>query len=113
MAQLLRAIYPPEHASRLSDRAGEPYRPSNGTEGDIFAAAWCSDCRKRPRCRIPLRAMAHDISERGYPHQWRYGGDGQPICTAHDNGPPPPRRARPCRRTGDLFGQMPEVRHVG
>ena len=35
------AIYTDTLARLLVKRAGEKYRPSNGTEGECFFAAWC------------------------------------------------------------------------
>lgn len=82
-------IYPDDLASRLKDRVGKKYRPSNGTEGDIFMDAWCGRCRHDDYdggkyCPIIGRTMAHEINEADYPTEWQYGDDGQPKCTAFE-----------------------------
>ncbi len=67
---------------------GDKYRPSNGTEGDIFHAKWCAPCsRNNPDkdvfCPIIGAAMAYDIDDPEYPDAWQYGKDGKPMCTKH------------------------------
>lgn len=68
----------------------KPYRPSNGTEGEIFQSQFCERCEKdryesRP-CLILGRIMALNINEPGYPKEWvRDVGvewPGNPRCTA-------------------------------
>jgi len=39
-------IYPETLAEMTKARAGEKYRPSNGTEGDCYFAAWCCKCQR-------------------------------------------------------------------
>ncbi|WP_142850994.1 hypothetical protein [Telmatospirillum sp. J64-1] len=85
-------MYPPEIAQRFKDQAGQKYRPSNGTEGEIFLAAWCARCiheaahRADPDnedgCLIIAASFAFDIEDEEYPQEWQYGEDGQPKCTA-------------------------------
>ena len=61
------------------------YRPSNGTEGEIFIGHFCEHCRKdlvNEGCKIQLRTMAFDIDEPEYPREWVYGADGKPTFTA-------------------------------
>lgn len=86
-----------------------PYRPANGTEGDIFQAAWCAKCARANyddpdnACMIELRAMAHRIGDPEYPTEWQYSNGGVPQCiafTAED--PPEPR----CDKTLDMFDQI-------
>ena len=80
-----RGIYPAELAERCKADAGKPYRPSNGTEGEVFFSAYCSDCTKSQReepCSIEGAAMFNRITDPDYPKQWIYGKDGQPKCTA-------------------------------
>lgn len=66
----------------------KPYRPSNGTEGDIFRASWCDRC-ERDRlyretggnaplnedgsngCSIIARTMGYDLDDPKYPKEWR------------------------------------------
>ena len=67
-------------------RAGQPYMPSNGTEGMVFTAAWCDTCihqhpnpEKKPQCvDVQLKSM---IGEQ--PPEWIYNHDGKPICTKY------------------------------
>lgn len=70
---------------------GQPYRPSNGTEGDWFMSKFCSNCiygkyehtgdiNDNP-CEIANRAWLFDLSDEGYPEEWIYGHDGKPTCT--------------------------------
>lgn len=99
-------LFPDDLAERFKDRAGKPYRPSNGTEGEVFMAHWCETCRHyaevafaeslgvNPRdCAndIIFKAMCHEPGEPEYPTQWQYGEDGQPRCTAHEPAPPQAR----------------------
>jgi hypothetical protein len=105
-----RSIYPPEDAALFKKRAGEKYRPSNGTEGEIFYDAWCADCardaayRADPAlgdsCPILVRASASAIEAESYPAEWTYSSAGQPCCTAFTTEGLPER----CPDTADLFG---------
>jgi len=67
----------------LKARAGTPYRPSNGIEGELFEGTWCADCTKKSRCRIWDAALCFGLSDPEYPKQLVYGEDGQPKCTGH------------------------------
>jgi hypothetical protein len=68
------------------------YRPSNGTEGEIFEAEWCENCvyelpvREREDfengCQILTNALWNGIGDKDYPKEWIYGDDGVPKCTA-------------------------------
>ena len=68
----------------------EPYRPSNGTEGDIFRADWCEKCTKDVDgdCRIIALSMAYDVDEPEYPKEWRRRADATEWpgaeCTAFE-----------------------------
>lgn len=101
-------IYPDRLAEMLKARAGEKYRPSNGTEGDCFFAAWCRNCQRdkamREGCDIIANTMCHDIEDEQYPQEWQIGADGQPCCTAFvpDGQPLPIPR---CTMTQDMFGE--------
>lgn len=80
--------------------ADKPYRPSNGTEGEMFCSEWCDRCTRDEAARrdmawieagCPVRAgtFAFAIDDPDYPKEWVYGPDGQPVCTAFkesDNG---------------------------
>lgn len=69
---------------------GAPYRPSNGTEGEIFHEKFCYKCARygdpdegdiKP-CEIQGRALWHYEDHEDYPKEWAYGRDEQPTCTA-------------------------------
>jgi len=64
------------------DYAGQPYRPSNGTEAMLFEERFCDCCSKNPDCEIYLNAFLHDTHHRDYPKEWVYDGEGRPTCTA-------------------------------
>jgi hypothetical protein len=65
------------------------YRPSNGTEVDIFMSSWCARCREDDRgpemdgdgCEIVVLTMAYDIGHPDYPKAWVTDERG-PRCTA-------------------------------
>ena len=64
-------------------RAGEPYRPSNGTEGEIFMADWCDVCSKHKDCPILTATLCYEVSEPEYPRDfWVYDAGGRPKCKA-------------------------------
>lgn len=82
----------------------ESYRPSNGTEGECFVAAFCERChhdadRDNP-CMILTNAFAYDEDDPEYPKEWVEGGGAGPRCTAFRplDGPPP--------RQSDAPGQL-------
>jgi len=70
----------------------KPYRPSNGTEGDIFEYNFCDRCKKQtdqygePDCRIAFNAFWHEKSHPEYPTEWIVDDDGlsNPRCTAFE-----------------------------
>jgi len=111
-------IYPKDYAAMLVKHAGEKWRPSNGTEGDVFFSAWCSKCERDNVffngrefddatdgdlvCEIIGLTFAHDVKDAEYPSEWQYDKDGQPCCTAFvEKGKPiPPER---CKHTVDMF----------
>jgi len=89
-----RAIYRDDLADRFKDQVGEKYRPSNGTEGEIFMERWCADCQKDAAHRAdPDRAagcpifgsvLMYSRDDDLYPTELQYGEDGQPRCTAFE-----------------------------
>ena len=88
----------------------KPYRPSNGTEGDIFMAAWCADCAfndvDEDPCGIQLFALAHSVGDPEYPAEWVYVDD-RPTCTAFKNqcfADDGEQLTPRCDRTLDMFG---------
>lgn len=82
------------------------YRPSNGTEGDIFMSAFCFQCKKhsdeRP-CPILGRVMGNGVDDANYPEEWQYDECNDPTCTAfvHEEDEDKPTR---CEATIDMFG---------
>lgn len=71
----------------MHERAGKPYRPSNGTEGEVFFDKYCAFCKKQfgpVNCGIPLRTMAFGIDEPEYPKEWIYNDEGYAVCTAFE-----------------------------
>ena len=82
-------LFTKDHAERLKECAGKSYRPSNGTEGAMFQDMFCQLCTKDNLddeglggCEIILRSMGYGTEDKGYPKEWIYDKDGQPICTA-------------------------------
>ena len=111
------AIYPETLAAMLVKRAGEKYRPSNGTEGQLFLDAFCrrcqrdgamrsganvEDCDDEERCDLIGLTMVHDVEDHEYPIEWQYGKDGQPCCTAFIEAGQPIPEPR-CTQTMELF----------
>jgi hypothetical protein len=86
--------YPDHMAERLKARAGQSYRPSNGTEGDMFYGALCRRCKRDAKfretqdgedgCRILVNTMVFSSEDAEYPKEWVYAADGQPTCTAFE-----------------------------
>lgn len=85
-------IYTDSMAERLKPRAGRKWRPSNGTEGEIFSACFCERCvhdagyrnDTGDGCGIIARTLAYDLTDPKYPSEWQIGPDGQPTCTAFE-----------------------------
>lgn len=79
------------------------YRPSNGTEGEIFMKCFCSRCSREEGCTIWLDTMTYDTDDPEYPPEWIYQGK-EPVCTAYqvaaeeisqEPTPPPQKPERP------------------
>lgn len=67
----------------MSDQP-ERYRPSCGTEGECFQAAWCDKCEREEHdedCEILCNTYCYDVNDPEYPKEWIYGKHG-PECTA-------------------------------
>ena len=95
-------------------RLHEPYRPSNGTEGECFIGEWCGSCERsgadgKPDdeghelmgCSILSRTFRYDADDPEYPAEWVIGDHG-PECTAWiplGDPVPTPR----CPVTPDMF----------
>lgn len=50
------------------------YKPSNGTEGDIFCAHFCDRCIQDidDNCPILTATLIYDIGDAKYPPEWQY-----------------------------------------
>ena len=83
---MAKGLYPDDLADATKERAGEKYRPSNGTEGEIFRTWFCDRCTKDANedCRILDETFLYDVDDPEYPSEWQYGEDGQPKCTAFE-----------------------------
>lgn len=94
------AIYPAELAARMTP--GAPYRPSNGTEGEVFYERWCAGCAlfEEGDCDIYLGSLLLGIGHEDYPPELVYDERGQPSCSARRSG----GAAERCGATPDLFG---------
>lgn len=72
--------------------SGKKYRPSNGTEGMMFMAMYCDKCVHdgngidTPDCPIIPLTLFVDVNDPPYPPEWRFDDDGQPECSAFDDG---------------------------
>ena len=93
-----RGLYTDEHAKlNMANSVGKPYRPSNGSEGEMFSDRYCDDCKRDAGfqetqdealgCPIIAASMAFDVGDEGYPKEWIYGDDGQPTCTVFEAKP--------------------------
>lgn len=98
----------------IKEAAGQPYMPSNGTEGACFHAEWCERCGrdkvmngsatvedadKDPDlyCRILSQSFAVDELP-----EWVHDANGIPTCTAFvPVGDPIP--APRCENTMEMF----------
>lgn len=65
----------------MGHQLGRKFRPSNGTDGMMFEAAWCDACARQGKCIIHLRAMLYSLDDPAYPDQWTYDASGSPVCT--------------------------------
>ena len=73
----------PKPFSAWTERAGQKYLPSNGTEGDHFINSFCMNCvhchpdsNKSPQCEI----LCHTLSI-GKHWAWVFNAEGFPVCT--------------------------------
>ena len=89
---------------------GQPFRPSNGSHGDVFMGEWCEQCRKfgtddNP-CEVLNLMMLFGTDHESYPKEiikddsTASGG----RCTAFAD-PSAPKKPYRCRETQDLFGE--------
>jgi hypothetical protein len=63
--------------------AAKPYRPSSGSEGEMFRAAFCDRCVHdvNSDCGILLRTLVHLPDDEEYPKEWTHDAEGEPTCT--------------------------------
>jgi len=79
-------MYTKEMAEMLKEDAGKKWRPSNGTEGEIFLSRVCGTCKKgRPPCAIAEKTFYFNVDAPEYPAEWQINEEGQPTCTAWDS----------------------------
>lgn len=105
---MTRSIYPD---GAYEAKAGKPYRPSNGTEGDLFVNAWCTDCYRFDAedgpldCPVFEGMFCHEIGEEGYPEELVWADNGQPLCKAfiHHLDAEEKQETYRCDATPDLF----------
>ena len=68
---------------------GKLYRPSNGTEGEMFMEQFCYKCvhdkayqdGTGDSCEIICNTMVYSIDDPNYPKEWVFDSKGQPKCT--------------------------------
>lgn len=75
-------------------RGSKPFRPANGSMGEIFMAQWCKRCTKDDPdngrfCGILTCAVVFDIDEDEYPRDYWRVDVGDPLgetarCTAFE-----------------------------
>ena len=103
----------------MKESAGEPYMPSNGTEGECFHSMWCEKCARDKLMNGSLtideadkdpdaycEVLGRSFREDAIP-EWLFSLEGWPTCTAFvamGEKIPPPR----CDHTADMFGATTE-----
>lgn len=96
---------------KIIENAGKPYRPSNGTEGEIFMSAWCNHCyfedihdpHSEMNCGIITLTHALDIGDEDYPKEWVFDESGKPKCTAFSLRGAKETVEPRCEKTADMF----------
>lgn len=96
----------------------QPYRPSNGTEGEGFISHFCCNCARSDHlkeggeydglvgCDILGNTFSYDVDDPEYPPEWVQDESGA-RCTAYV--PEGETLATPrCTQTVDMFGPQPE-----
>ena len=77
---------------------GQPFFPSNGTEGIIFEYNNCDACIKRWNCSIMMGALVKDR----HPKQWIYQ-QGYGRCTSFRDKTKRAKRKKVEANTGELL----------
>ncbi len=54
-------------------------------DNKLFMEGFCYRCKHDDPendvfCEIVGKTMMYDIDDAGYPDEWQYGEDGQPVC---------------------------------
>jgi len=70
----------------MKELANKPYRPANGSEGDMFQEIFCKKCvfddyDNDLYCDILGNSMAFAVDDKEYPKEWVHDKNGYPICT--------------------------------
>lgn len=79
-------LFANDNAEMNKKRAGEPYRPANVTEVDLFFGAECRDCihqtdyKQNHVCETESLSFWVPRDHARYPIELQYGPDGQPCC---------------------------------
>jgi len=73
----------------MGEYAGQPYMPSNGTEGMHFHDKFCMQCihcnpdpSGKKQCDILCASLCFSIGDADYPKEWVYDENDNPSCTA-------------------------------
>lgn len=73
---------------QILELTGKPYRPSNGTEGDMFKERFCAQCKHDDEdnpglgCEeIAMYTFILNLDDRDYPPEWVHDEEGRPTCT--------------------------------
>jgi len=71
----------------------EKFRPSNGTDGEIFMCDFCYHCINEKwihdqkegdkKCEILSKMILLDTDNKNYPEELTYDTEDYPICTAY------------------------------
>ncbi len=79
------------------NKPGDKYRPSSGTEGEVFEAKHCNKCRHYEYVEefgfsdcmksILGDATGFDIDYLEYPDAWTFTAEGAPTCTEFQSHP--------------------------
>lgn len=83
-------LYTADLAAAIKAGGDKHYRPSNGSEGDMFMERWCEYCEKDAKqgCPILAASFSYDADEPEYPEELTFDANGQPCCTAFEKRKP-------------------------
>ena len=80
-------IETPKVLYKHKEQAGNPFQPSNGTEGMMFMDAFCCNCKHGMPdgfCEITLLSMGYSITDKEYPKEMIFNEEGWPVCTKYE-----------------------------